>query len=561
MSSGLDAPTQRRWIASKVVFVCGLTLFVGILLGLAAFAIMIWSLEGFGVGLVSAFGIQAEERPVWTYPLLALVGFVILPVALFMPILVPLALNWKNPRRIVVFRRFNTRYENKALRKIASEHLSPFGHVFTLADSQIHRSMFVRIPMVLGQLNLLNFRLRRIHDDSGVSDFKKTLERTWRLNLNWLLSPRKIFPIQTSDEYWQTCVGLLLDKADIVVMDVSIFSTSMAWEIGQCERRNLMSKLVLVTRREKIEAGAAQLNELENEIGARTDAPFAYGAKGLERPTELRERVAKILSAAESGFVPARNSGVQVLWTFVWNLALSFALAGGGFLATAPTLSPEWTAHHSPFKTQVMTAYYENSNLTYLDRLVKEDWDWTHKELRQSARNGLGLRKTNAIKAIGQLGDEGDIPLLLDLIAQHSKVVKDSERMHGLLRWGYLEESALTALMKRLGKPALPALLSAINALPYLPFDLDLDGDLFDDYIAPNVAVDDNAVVAKLLSCRNQTGRFIAALLLAPRGDARTGPILREMIEVSTPSLFADYAQMWLSRLALGSSGRIKQRG
>ena len=38
-------------------------------------------------------------------------------------------------------------------------------------------------------------------------------------------------PIESSDGYWQACVGVLLEKADLIVIDISSFSTSMSWEL------------------------------------------------------------------------------------------------------------------------------------------------------------------------------------------------------------------------------------------------------------------------------------------------------------------------------------------
>src|SRR5271168_477384 len=124
MKAGIDRPTRRRFVVSRVVFVCGLLLFAGILLGIATAAFITWLGENLAAGLGTAVGLQSEANPQWTYPLAALISVFILPIVLFAPILVPLAVSWKNPRRIVVFRRFHDRQENRALQTIARRHLS-----------------------------------------------------------------------------------------------------------------------------------------------------------------------------------------------------------------------------------------------------------------------------------------------------------------------------------------------------------------------------------------------------------------------------------------------------
>ena len=248
-----DPSIQRRWIASRIVFFVGVVLLVVLSLGLIATAFLSWWGEGFGRGLSEGLGIDpgVETTPLWVYPLTVYVAYFVLPVVIFLPVLLPLALTWKNPRRIVVFRRFNTPLEAKRLRRLAARHLGRVGHVFTLADSQIQRSLIVRIPALLGQLSFLHFRPRRVHDDRGLTRLERLLDQRWRLNINWLVSYRKIFPTATSDEYWQRSVGVLLEKAELVVMDISSFSASMGWEIAECDRRKLLSRTILLVSREK----------------------------------------------------------------------------------------------------------------------------------------------------------------------------------------------------------------------------------------------------------------------------------------------------------------------
>src|SRR5262249_471618 len=154
--------------------------------------------EGVGIALLGALGVGMPETPDWIYPILVYAVFLAAPIVVFMPVIIPLAVTWRRPYQVVIFRRFNTTSESKPLRRIASRYLGRFGHVFTLADSKIHKSLLVRIPVLLGELSFLHFRLRRIHSASGLTKLKALLLQRWRLNMNWLVSFRKIFPIQSS---------------------------------------------------------------------------------------------------------------------------------------------------------------------------------------------------------------------------------------------------------------------------------------------------------------------------------------------------------------------------
>jgi hypothetical protein len=553
----LDASARRRFIASKVVFEAGFFVFVSILVGVVGFAYGVWVSQKFAVGLMNGFGLALEEYPQWTYPLLAFVGFIVLPITVFLPVIVPWAVMWKNPRRIVVFRRFHTRLENSALRRIVPKHLGPYGHVFTLSDTRIHRSVFVRVPLLLGQLNFLNFRLRRVHDERGIAELGEALERRWRLNVNWILSPRKIFPIETSDEYWQQCVGLLLEKADLIVMEVSNFSDAMAWEIAELGRRDLLKKTILLMRSDGDINEDPRLN-LESKMGVQKAAIFTYKKTKIDAPKELHTRISAVL--ATSVDAEPRVPLWQVFLTIAGNLSLSLILASAALLAVAPSLYPEWTARHSPFKSQVLTVYLYEGELSYLDRLVKQDWKWTHAKLRETVVTGTSIPHNYALIAIGKLGDEGDIPLLVDALARRSSLLTDDQRLKSLIRWhSSIEEKSLTALMLRLGRPALPALFAAISATPVFPFDNDLNGDLYQQYILPNLRPQDDALFVDLLHCQNQTGRFLAGWHLGSRKDARAVPVLREMVEVYSPSLSADWVKEYLNEIQATSEMNRKR--
>jgi hypothetical protein len=206
-----DPAVRRRWLVSRIVFAIGVTFLVILSAGIVLTAYVNVNLTGVAHALIPI----GEQPPFWTYPLLAYLLYFVLPTMLFLLLLLPEALTWRNPRRIVVFRRFKTKARNHALRRIATRQLARFGHVFTLADQQIHRSWFVRVPALFGQLSFLHFRPRTVTSDRRLRALTGILGQRARLNLNWLVSARKIFPIRSSDDYWQACVGTLLDQADL----------------------------------------------------------------------------------------------------------------------------------------------------------------------------------------------------------------------------------------------------------------------------------------------------------------------------------------------------------
>ena len=489
--------------------------------------------RGFGEGF--GFGPGTEEKPYWIYPLTVYVAYFVLPVLIFLPILLPLALTWKRPRRIVVFRRFNTPIEAKRLRKIATRHLGRAGHVFTLADSQIRRSLFARIPALFGQLSFLHFRPRRVQNDRGLKQLAQLLDQRWRLNLNWLVSYRKIFPIATSDEYWQRAVGSLLEKAELVVMDISSFSVSMEWEIGECHRRNLLARTIFLVSREKAGQGEDAIARVAQvDSGGPNLTAFAYGPADVDQPDALGKRIGNIFNEAGASNSPI--PGWQVFLTMGATLALSLGLATAGVVVSSPYLFPELAGRYSPFRSQVWTAYRVTASREILSRLTADDREETLATLGTWATDRTSVLRGNAISALSDTGDVRHIALLIRIIGDRPNEPgqTDDDRLKALVKWPDFEADALTRLTTRLGQPAFRPLLEAMALAPRLPYD----DDLYEKFIRVQANETTLARFEPLLSAPNQAGRFAAALQLAPlKKDPRVIPILLEMVRASRPDL------------------------
>jgi hypothetical protein len=408
---------------------------------------------------------------------------VILPRLLFLPLLLPGALTWRDPRRIVVFRRFKTRERNRALRHIATRHLGRYGHVFTLADQEIHRSWFVRIPALFGQLSFLHFRPHNVTSERRLAALKQLLGRRAWLNLNWLVDLRKIFPIRLSDDYWQACVKALLDDADVVVMEVSNFSAALSWELHECERRGLLNRIILLAEREHAEPARTQLSGV---FAGRSEpferALFTYRGAELANPDALRLRIADICRQPLARLW--QQSTMQTLLSGLITLVTSLALATGAVAVSAPYVWPYQTAHYSPVKSQVTTAYFVDGDPAFLSRIVATDREWTLTRLRQELARASS-RSHYAANAVRDLGHERDIALLVQYLGDTAPQASNDADL-GWFRWftvrnisRRVDEESLLRLAQRLGERALEPLVTALAAVPKLP----LDGSLYLEYV------------------------------------------------------------------------------
>jgi hypothetical protein len=494
--------------------------------GLIFYSLVYVSVEGLALAIFPA----SEAMPLLVYPVLIYVAYFVVPACVFLPILIPLALTWHAPDRIVVFRRFNTRAENRALRRLATRHLARFGHVFTLADSQIRRSWLVRVPLLLGQLNLLNFRPRRVVDERGLTRLRSLLTQQWRLNLNWLVSFRKIFPVQSSDACWQSCVATLLDGADVVVMDITRFSESMSWELQECHRRGLFDRLVLVAEAGQADDSRAAVARLTGDAAAAAAVPlFTYGRKRLDDPDGFVERVATLCAREDTSFGGA--STTDILVTVGTTLALSLALASAGVALTAPYVWPDQTARYSPFRAQVLTAFFAAREPDLLRRVLESDREWTLAELRRHVESGD--RSGTALLALDRVGDVRDVPLLVRAIAERWQPPDPTLSWWQRL-WrgpGGAEQESLRLLVRRLGLPAFSPLVTAVAMTPGFPYD----EELYLGYVAAHAPQFSDVTFEPLLASPSEGGRLIGGLTLARRGDLRATPILLESLRATSP--------------------------
>ncbi|MEO6231629.1 MAG: hypothetical protein ABJB11_11460 [Ferruginibacter sp.] len=172
--------------------------------------------------------------------------FFLLPFLLCMPVSLYFSLKRKNTARILVFRKFNNKPSGKALSAIISSGLSKYADTFTLADSSFNVPWYVRIPFIQGQLSLFHFRQIIINKQSRLNAFKyRIMQKVW-LNINWLLSADKIFAVHSSDQFWQQTAAVLLASSDLIVFDVSMESTNIAWEMEQCVQHQLGNKIITI---------------------------------------------------------------------------------------------------------------------------------------------------------------------------------------------------------------------------------------------------------------------------------------------------------------------------
>lgn len=313
---------------------------------------------GVGPGLFS-------EAPPYLFPIVLLLvygTFFVIPFLLCLPLVLPLAIRQQNVARIVVFRKFNDSMCKKAVARVIRSKLAYYGHVYTLSDSKFRIKWWVRIPVFLGQFGLFHFRQRNIVKDEQLSSFRRKLnDYTW-LNINWLLSRTKVFPVKTSDAIWKKTAAALLDRNDLILFDISYDSSALDWEINEVREQGYEKNIIAISSIHKKEEATLwkQRNDQpddDNEIQL-----FFYDQNGVISDPEAFENcvvdklaLTPFKSSRESPLTRSRGmkraAGISGIVLLIFFVALFFM---------SPVLIPNFTGKHTPFLRQALRSLIQS---------------------------------------------------------------------------------------------------------------------------------------------------------------------------------------------------------
>jgi hypothetical protein len=259
---------------------------------------------------------------------------------------------------------------------------------FTLADTRIHLSWTVRIPLFLGQLSFIHFRPRTVRDAGRLKLLGRLLGQRVRLNVNWPVSYRKLFAVRSSDEYWRACVDSLLEHSDLVLVDISQPSDALEWELSQCVER-LPDRTILLAAEDQREVVESWMGSGGHGHAALRMLPlFAHRNGRIVGEEAFRSLVAERLVATCYPSQP--SSFLRTCASFAGNLSTSLAVAIATVIVVSPFYLPSLTVRYSPFRWQLEQVYYTEKTLAdmALARLDSMDHKATVESMIRHARSG-----------------------------------------------------------------------------------------------------------------------------------------------------------------------------
>jgi hypothetical protein len=295
----------------------------------------------YGAGRISwqAYLMAAQHLNVVLLFVFLYLGLYVLPFIMTLPIAAWIVLLWRDPPRVLVLRPFNRRPLTRGLARLVHSDVGRFGHVYTLADSELRVRWYVRIPVLLGQLALLSFRARTIRSARQLARLERAIGRTWLRNINWCLSWRKVFAVATDDGHWQQVVEALARRASVILIDLTEARTNVLWEIGLIDRLGLGERVIWLVRAD------SPVTTLEGPGVPRSAAEVhRYDEKGRTGSVALRAAIAVRVAEERGGKLPdlrrGRTLSIAALSMFVtgclpllalWSAAMAERLNTTGY--------------------------------------------------------------------------------------------------------------------------------------------------------------------------------------------------------------------------------------
>jgi hypothetical protein len=206
------------------------------------------------------------------------------------------------PLRILFLRPFGLRDSGDLARSFVRRYLNCIGHTYTLSDTEIKPwqelpHIFKFLLLVIGAPWLILWHPRssfnvQYHED--IPRFLDYMSRRVARMIVWML-PDKIFKVTCTQETWKRVVQYLINRVNLVVVDLSHSGEGLKWELEELLFYNAIDKTVFVARESSINFASLFLKSCGLSIQERR--LFAYMDDGLAtRHEDLKAALASTVA-------------------------------------------------------------------------------------------------------------------------------------------------------------------------------------------------------------------------------------------------------------------------
>jgi hypothetical protein len=336
------------------------------------------------------------------------VVFFCVPNAVTFPFASILARRWRDPRRFLLLRPFRRSRETRVLRRTVLDRFAVHGHVYTLADAALRVPWYRYVPFLLGQIYLFQFRQRVIRTEAQLAKLLDAVDRPYLRNLNWAASSTKVFPIACADAWWQRCVLGMLERIDIVVVDLTALRDAVLWEVEQLVARGLIDRTLFVVQ-------ATDEFHAKRWLAERV-APdarvFCYEGTAAEL-AELEKELTRMLARPPRAYQMTLDVTRRLA---IGSLVLSYVALLAAVVAPVRYFAPGWMASWWPTAGPAVDAYLGHGDDAALRRLEVDFREEGRAALLADVQvSGFHPRRERVGADLARLAEPGDAEVIAAL--------------------------------------------------------------------------------------------------------------------------------------------------
>ncbi len=226
-----------------------------------------------------ALGLLGAYIPALDIP--TVLAMLLLPTP-FLVLIILLRIRWlftRRPRLVLLLRPFSEPTVNDALVRLVQRHLGFLGFTYTLADADVvANELQHRVLGAIPGVNLFSPRRFNARTRGELMQLAASLDESMRRTWGWLFSRRRLFVVPASDTFWRDAVQLLIESADVVLVEVSETAPGVVWEFEQLRRSAAGAGVVFLARPDRRENAQRSVDHFFHR---RADQLFTYDERGV----------------------------------------------------------------------------------------------------------------------------------------------------------------------------------------------------------------------------------------------------------------------------------------
>jgi hypothetical protein len=170
--------------------------------------------------------------------------------------------------RILLLRPFGPTPMGTALKRVVRSRLGVLGHVFTLSDKNYQHSRTLGVLRFFGSIRHLtapllrpSLRIASVWNEASYRELARIISWNFILDFKSAYSGGQAFNIASANNWWKSCIDLLLHSTDFIIMDVSRVQEGSAWELTRLVRREALDRTIFISHSDYADNAMEAINK------------------------------------------------------------------------------------------------------------------------------------------------------------------------------------------------------------------------------------------------------------------------------------------------------------